>query len=97
VGVVNLPLIHFSVEWWNSLHQGPSLSRLQKPAIENDMLWPLLVLILASTVFFGAILLARVRAEVLDRERNSRWVREMVESAPAGAPSPGLVTESKEM
>ena len=97
VGAVNLPIIHYSVIWWSSLHQGPSIKKLDTPSIPADMLWPLLVLILASTVFFGAILLARVRAEVLDRERNSRWVREMVESEPAGATSPGFVTESKEM
>ena len=78
VGVVNLPIIHFSVEWWNSLHQGPSLSRLQKPAIETEMLWPLLVLILAFTLYFAGLLLVRTRAEVLRRERSSRWVRELV-------------------
>ena len=78
VGVVNVPIIHFSVEWWNSLHQGPSLSRLQKPAIDNEMLWPLLLLILAFTVYFAGLLLVRTRAEVLRRERSARWVRELV-------------------
>jgi len=85
VGAVNLPIIHYSVIWWSSLHQGPSLQKLDAPSIPLDMLWPLLVMILGSSLFFGAMLVQRVRAEVLDRERNARWVRDMVES---GATTP---------
>ncbi len=81
VGVVNLPIIHYSVIWWSSLHQGPSIKKLDSPSIETGMLWPLLLLILAATLFFGAVLLTRVRAEVLEREQNSRWARELL--APA--------------
>lgn len=78
VGVVNVPIIHFSVEWWSSLHQGPTLIRKGGPAIETDMLYPLLAMLLGFTLVFGALLLSRVRSEVLFRERRSRWVRELV-------------------
>ena len=78
VGVVNLPIIHYSVIWWNSLHQGPTIKKLGSPSIEAGMLWPLLLLILGATLFFAAVLLTRVRAEVLEREQNSRWVREFL-------------------
>jgi heme exporter protein C len=85
IGVVNLPIIHFSVTWWSSLHQGPTIKKLDAPSISGDMLWPLLLLIAASTLFFGAMLLYRVRAEVLDREQNSRWVEDLLgESTGAG-------------
>lgn len=82
VGVINLPIIHYSVIWWSSLHQGPSIKKLDAPSITGDMLWPLLMLIVSFTLFFAAILLHRVRSEVLDREQNSRWVHELVTSEP---------------
>jgi heme exporter protein C len=78
VGAVNVPIIHFSVEWWSSLHQGPTLVREGGPAIEPAMLYPLLAMIFGFTFFFGALLLARVRTEVLSREHRARWVRNMV-------------------
>ncbi len=77
IGVVNLPIIHYSVIWWSSLHQGPTIKKLGSPSIVGDMLWPLLMMILAFTLFFAAILLFRVKAEVLEREKNSRWVRDL--------------------
>lgn len=82
IGIVNLPIIHFSVIWWSSLHQGPSIKKLGVPSIGDDMLWPLLLLIAASTLFFGALLLYRVRAEVLDREHNARWVQDLLGETP---------------
>jgi len=84
VGAVNVPIIHFSVEWWSSLHQGPTLIREGGPAISNDMLWPLLAMIAGFTLIFGALLLTRVRTEVLFRERRSRWVQRLVADS-AGA------------
>jgi heme exporter protein C len=77
VGVINLPIIHYSVIWWSSLHQGPTIKKFGSPSIVGDMLWPLLMMILAFTLFFAAILLFRVKAEVLEREKNSRWVRDL--------------------
>jgi heme exporter protein C len=92
VGSINLPIIHYSVIWWSSIHQGPSIKKLDAPSIPPDMLWPLLLMIFASTLFFGAILVQRVRAEILDRERNSRWVRDMVSGQDAISTDSGLVT-----
>jgi heme exporter protein C len=78
VGAVNVPIIHFSVEWWSSLHQGPTLVREGGPAIEPAMMWPLLAMIFGFSLLFGALLLSRVRTEVLFRERRARWVRKLV-------------------
>ncbi|MBL8202432.1 MAG: heme ABC transporter permease [Chromatiales bacterium] len=87
-GVVNVPIIHFSVIWWASLHQGPTLSKLEAPSISGDMLWPLLTMILAFTLFFLGILAMRVRAEVLEREVQSRWAEDVLRGAsPAGVNS----------
>jgi len=77
VGVVNVPIVHKSVDWWNSLHQAPTLMREGGPAMPGSMLWPLLVMIAAYTFYFLAIMLRRAQAEVLRRERgNAAWLRE---------------------
>jgi heme exporter protein C len=81
-GAVNVPIIHYSVEWWSSLHQGPTLIRAGGPAIEPAMMYPLLAMIFGFSLLFGALLLHRVRSEVLSRERRARWVRELL--LPAG-------------
>ncbi len=78
VGAVNVPIIHFSVEWWSSLHQGPTLIRAEGPAIDGPMLYPLLAMIFGFTLFFGALLLMRVKSEVLFRERRSKWARRLL-------------------
>lgn len=78
VGVVNVPIIHYSVEWWTSIHQGPSIAKLETPSIAGDMLWPLLVMIVGYQLLFFAVLLTGVRAQVLDREKNSRWVSDLL-------------------
>jgi heme exporter protein C len=80
-GVVNVPIIHFSVIWWASLHQGPTLSKLEAPSISWAMLWPLLTMILAFTLFFLGILAMRVRGEVLEREVQSRWAQDVLRGA----------------
>jgi heme exporter protein C len=76
VGVVNVPIIHYSVTWWNSLHQAPSVMQLGKPKLAGSMLWPLLAMLLAFTLLFVALLLVRLRAEILARERNASWLQE---------------------
>jgi heme exporter protein C len=78
VGVVNVPIIHFSVVWWNSLHQGATIARLGKPQIAGSMLWPLLSMFVGFMCFFGAVLCMRLRGEVLNRERQASWVREAI-------------------
>ena len=64
VGAVNLPIIKFSVDWWNTLHQPASVTRLEAPAIHSSMLWPLLLMALGFTLFYFSILILRVRSEV---------------------------------
>lgn len=66
-GVVNLPVIRFSVDWWNSLHQPASVVRLEGPAIHPSMLAPLLIMALGFTLFFMVLTLLRTRAEILER------------------------------
>jgi len=78
VGIVNVPIIHYSVTWWNSLHQAPSVMRLGKPQLSAPMLWPLLMMLLGFTLFFVAVLLVRLRGEILVRERSASWIREVV-------------------
>jgi heme exporter protein C len=78
VGVVNIPIIHYSVEWWNTLHQGPTVTKFDKPSIHFSMLLPLLVMALAFQLYYFTVVLMRARAEVLDRERRSAWVQELL-------------------
>ena len=80
VGVVNVPIVHFSVVWWNSLHQGATVAKLGKPSIAGSMLWPLLSMFVGFLLFYGAVLCLRLQGEVLNRERQSAWVREAVKS-----------------
>ncbi len=80
VGVVNLPIIHYSVFWWNTLHQGSTITKIGKPSITGDMLWPLLTMLLAFTVYYVAVVLVRLRAEILRRERDATWLREELSS-----------------
>ncbi len=75
VGVVNLPVIHYSVYWWNTLHQESTLTKIGKPSMTGDMLWPLLAMLLGFTFYFGVVLLLRLRGEILLRERDASWLR----------------------
>lgn len=76
VGVINVPIIHYSVVWWNTLHQAPSVTKMGAPSISTSMLVPLLMMLLGFTLYFVAVLLTRVRGEVLRRERSAVWIRE---------------------
>jgi len=76
VGVVNVVIVHFSVEWWSSLHQGQTV--FKKGTMDADMRIPLFAMLIGFTLLFGSLLLRRVRTEVLFRERRTRWVREMI-------------------
>ena len=76
VGVVNLPIIKWSVEWWSTLHQPATIAKLGKPTISWDMLWPLLLVWLGATLFFIAVTLVKARALTLVRERHQPWVSE---------------------
>jgi heme exporter protein C len=81
VGLVNLPIIHYSVTWWNTLHQGASISSIEKisqPAIHSDMLMPLLLMGIAFKLLYGALMLMRARDEMLIQEQNTGWVKKII-------------------
>lgn len=79
VGVVNLPIIHYSVEWWNTLHQGSTITKFAKPSIDPSMLWPLLICILALGVLLAGLVCQRLRTSILQHEQHRAWVRQWVE------------------
>lgn len=74
VGIVNVPIIHYSVNWWNTLHQGATVTKLSAPSISTSMLWPLLVTAIGCTFYFAALVMQRTRGEILLRERRARWL-----------------------
>jgi heme exporter protein C len=80
VGVVNIPIIHYSVEWWNTLHQGPTVAKFDAPSIHVSMLIPLLLMAVAFKVYYAMVVLMRARCEVLERERHTNWVKQLAES-----------------
>ena len=78
VGVVNIPIIYFSVKWWNTLHQGASIS-LQGSSMGETMLITMLIMALGFWAYTIAVVLARVRSIILERERDTQWVSELAE------------------
>ena len=78
VGVVNVPIIYFSVKWWNTLHQGASVSLGKAPSMAAQMLWGMLFCALACWMYSIAIALMRVRNIMLERERHTDWVRALL-------------------
>ena len=81
VGVVNVPIIYFSVKWWNTLHQGASVSLSKAPSMATPMLAGMLLMALAFWMYCIAIALARVRVIILEREGHSSWARLAREAA----------------
>jgi heme exporter protein C len=81
VGVVNVPIIYFSVKWWNTLHQGASVSLAKAPSMAAIMLVGMLVMALAFWMYSIAVALARSRVIILERERNTRWARQLMGTA----------------
>ena len=71
VGAVNIPIIKFSVDWWNTLHQPASVIRLGGPTLAGPMLWPLLVMVVGFTAYFVTVVLLRLRSEILGRKIQS--------------------------
>ncbi len=78
VGVVNLPIIKYSVDWWFTLHQGSSFSMTEKPAMPAEMWMPLLVMVLGFYFFFFALWMMRIRVEIINREFRTEWVKKLV-------------------
>jgi len=79
VGVINLPIVHYSVQWWNTLHQGTTVRLFGPSRIEADMLWPLLVMMLATKFYWAASLCGRVRTDLLSLESGKHWVRDLAQ------------------
>jgi heme exporter protein C len=82
VGVINVPIIYFSVKWWNTLHQGSSVSLTRAPSMAQTMLWGMLIMALAAWMYTIAVALARARTLILERERQTEWVRAQLEGQP---------------
>ncbi len=76
VGAVNVPIIHFSVKWWNTLHQGASVSVTAAPKMATIMLTGMLVMTFAAWFYSIAVVLVRARAIILERERGALWIGE---------------------
>ena len=77
VGAVNVPIIYFSVQWWNTLHQGASVSITKGSSMAQTMLWAMLLMALAFWAYTIAMALYRVRSIILERERHTRWAQEV--------------------
>ncbi|MBK8524601.1 MAG: cytochrome c biogenesis protein CcsA [Betaproteobacteria bacterium] len=78
VGVVNIPIIYFSVKWWNTLHQGSSVSLTKSPSMAMLMLWSMLLMALCFWMYSIAVALYRARSIMLERERGTEWVKEVL-------------------
>jgi len=79
VGAINVPIIYFSVKWWNTLHQGASISLMKAPSMAAIMLSGMLVLAIAAWFYSIAVAFVRVRGIILERERQTEWVKELLE------------------
>jgi heme exporter protein C len=77
VGLVNVPIIYFSVQWWNTLHQGATIRLLGKPTMARPMVEAMFIMLAACWVYSVAVVLARVRCIILEREREAPWLAEM--------------------
>ena len=75
VGVVNVPIIYFSVHWWNTLHQGATIRLVGPSTIDSSMLWPLIFTVLGTKAWYIGSLLQRARAMNLEQEAGKDWVR----------------------
>jgi heme exporter protein C len=78
VGVVNIPIIKYSVEWWNTLHQPATFTLTEKPTMPAEMWVPLLLSVLGLYLLFGWLACLRMQTEILYREQRTRWVKELV-------------------
>jgi heme exporter protein C len=80
VGVINIPIIKYSVEWWSSLHQPSTIRITEKSTMSTEMLYPLLINMLGFGLMIGAITIVRFRAEILARNGMRPWVRELAKA-----------------
>jgi heme exporter protein C len=75
IGFVNVPIVHFSVDWWNTLHQGATIRLFGKSSMDPSMVAPLIAMAFGTKLWFMASLLARTRVAIADAERSKDWVR----------------------
>ncbi len=80
IGVINVPIIYFSVKWWNTLHQGSSINLTKAPSMAAIMLQGLLVMAFAGWLYTIAVTLVRVRRIILERERHTDWAKAILEA-----------------
>jgi heme exporter protein C len=85
VGLVNIPIVHFSVEWWNTLHQGTTIRLLGPSKMDSSMLWPLIATAIGTKAWFVGSLLQRARAINLEQEAGKDWVRRLAPGASSDA------------
>jgi heme exporter protein C len=78
VGVVNIPIIYYSVEWWNTLHQGSTIKFREESSMTTIMLWAMLIMTFACWSYAIATAMSRVRSIILERERNTSWAQQLV-------------------
>lgn len=78
VGLVNIPIIKYSVDWWNTLHQPATFTLTERPAMPTEMWLPLLVMVIGFYCFFAVAMMLRLRNEIVRRERRAGWVRELI-------------------
>lgn len=78
VGVINLPIIHYSVEWWNTLHQGATVSKFEKPSMSTDMLIPFAISFFGFAFLVATLVCIRFRAEIITRNSMRPWVKALV-------------------
>ena len=79
IGAINVPIVHFSVEWWNTLHQGATIKLFKKSTMDASMVLPLIALTFATKLWFTASLLARTRAAMFEQESGKDWARRVAE------------------
>ena len=77
IGLINIPIIHYSVEWWNTLHPGPTVTKFEKPSAHITMLLPLLYMFFVFNMYFLSILIKRMRFGIYMREKNNKWMEEL--------------------
>jgi heme exporter protein C len=81
IGMVNVPIVHFAVNWWNTLHQGATIRLVGPSTIDSSMLWPLLATVVGTKAWFVASLLQRARAMNLEQEAGKDWVRGVADAS----------------
>ena len=80
IGVVNVPIVHYSVVWWNTLHQGSTVNLFGHSKMPWEMLWPLLAMTLATKFYYAASLCRRAGTDILALEGGKEWVREIAQA-----------------